>query len=75
MLINQTGRASSRRTARTNHDSTSIKNTKKQRKDLSSRRKLRSSNADSLETKSQRRQTIPMKKERKKRMKKTMNNQ
>ncbi|CAF3404413.1 unnamed protein product [Rotaria socialis] len=74
MLINQTGRANSRRTARTNHDSTSIKKTKKQRKDLSNRRKLRSSNADSLETKSQRRQTIPMKKERKKRTKKTMNN-
>ncbi len=70
MLANQTVGVNNRRTLRTNTDP-SIKKTKKQQEDLSHKRKLRSSN---IENKSRRRQTLPLKKERKKRMKKTVHN-
>jgi len=76
MLVNQTVGMNNRRVLRTNTDSSSsTKKTKKQRQDLSNHKisyqhKLRSSNPDTTENKSHRRQTIPIKKERKKRMKK-----
>ena len=71
MLVNQTVGENTRRKLRTNPDSSTIKKTKKQREDLSNenlihRRKLRSS----TENKSHRRELISIKKERKKRMKK-----
>ncbi|CAF2910049.1 unnamed protein product [Rotaria sp. Silwood2] len=79
MLMNQTIRGNNRRITRTNIDSSSsIKKTKKQQQDLSNdnisnRRKLRSSNSDTIETKTYRQQTLPIKKERKKRIKKLVN--
>ncbi|CAF3726431.1 unnamed protein product [Rotaria sordida] len=80
MLTNQTIRVNNRRITRTNIDSSSVKKTKKQQQDLSNdnipnRRKLRSSNSDTIETKTYRQKTLPLKKERKKRMKKPINNQ
>ncbi|CAF0907114.1 unnamed protein product [Rotaria sordida] len=80
MLNNQTIRVNNRRITRTNIDSSSVKKTKKQQQDLSNdnipnRRKLRSSNSDTIETKTYRQKTLPLKKERKKRMKKPINNQ
>jgi hypothetical protein len=75
MLANQTVGVNNRRALRTNTDPLlSMKKTKKQQEDLSHRRKLRSSNTDSTENKSRQRQTIPLKKERKKRMKKINHN-
>ncbi|CAF3445101.1 unnamed protein product [Rotaria sp. Silwood1] len=81
MLINQTTRVNNRRITRTNIDSSSIKKTKKQQQqdlsndDISNRRKLRSSNTDTIESKTHRQQTLPIRKERKKRIKKNINNQ
>ncbi|CAF3550302.1 unnamed protein product [Adineta steineri] len=70
MLVNQTiGGENNRRIV-----NSSIKKSKKQRQDLSYGRKLRSStNTDSLQNKVHQQQTTPLKKERKKRMKKTIN--
>jgi hypothetical protein len=74
MLANQTVEGNNRRILRTNSDSSSsIKKTKKQREDRSYRRQLRSSNTDSIENKICRQQTKPIKKQRKKRMKKMLN--
>jgi hypothetical protein len=80
MLVNQTVGRNNRRVLRTNTDSSLslMKKTKKQRQDLSNdkishRRKLRSSNTDSTDNRTHRQQTIPIKKERKKRMKKIIN--
>ncbi|CAF0771214.1 unnamed protein product [Rotaria sp. Silwood1] len=81
MLINQTTRVNNRRITRTNIDSSSIKKTKKQQQqdlsndDISNRRKLRSSNSDTIESKTHRQQALPIRKERKKRIKKNINNQ
>jgi len=80
MIVNQTIGVNNRRVLRTNTDSSlSMKKTKKQRQDLlndkiSHRRQLRSSNTDSTENKTCQQQTILIKKERKKRIKKNLNN-
>ncbi|UJR37074.1 hypothetical protein I4U23_029778 [Adineta vaga] len=74
MIVNPTGNGNHRRSSRTTTNSLIKKSTKKQqREDLSHRRKLRSSNAESAVNQARhQQQTISMKKERKKRMKKTI---